>query len=77
MIAALAEMVALPKARHNESNDDSVFDDADALILLAQRSFTKAAKRAVAENDALGIPSPGSIDGKIVFRVPPSKAATP
>lgn len=67
-------MVAVRKPTHVATDDDSVFDDADALIALAQRSFTKAAKRAVAENDALGIPSPGSVGGKIVFRIPPTKA---
>ncbi|MBF0562014.1 MAG: hypothetical protein HQL37_08330 [Alphaproteobacteria bacterium] len=70
----VGSMVAVRKPSHDATDDDSVFDDADALIALAQRSFTKAAKRAVAENDALGIPTSGSVNGQIVFRVPPTKA---
>ncbi|MBF0563410.1 MAG: hypothetical protein HQL37_15680 [Alphaproteobacteria bacterium] len=70
----IGSMVAVRKPAHITPNDDSVFDDADALIALAQKSFTKAAKRAVAENDTLGIPSPGSVNGQIVFRTPPPKA---
>jgi hypothetical protein len=53
-------------------DDDSIFDDADALIALAQKSFAKATKKAIAENDVLGIPSPYSRNGKIYFRQPSS-----
>lgn len=54
-------------------DDDSIFDDAEALIALAQKSFTKAAKKAVAENDALGIPTHYSVDGKLLVHTPPPK----
>jgi len=64
------------RSQKNTENDDHVFDDADALIALAQRSFTKAARTAVAENDRLGIPTHGSVGGKLVVRQP-HKAATP
>lgn len=50
--------------------DDQVFDDGDALIELAQRSFTTAARAAVAENDRLGIPTHGAVKGKLVVRKP-------
>jgi hypothetical protein len=53
------------------SNDDLLFEDMPALIALAQKSFTIAARAAVAENDRLGIPTHGSIDGKLVVRQPP------
>jgi len=43
-------------------------DDPDGLIALAQRSFDKAAKAAVAENDGLGIPTHGAISGTLVVR---------
>ncbi len=56
-------------------DDDSIFDDVEALIALAQKSFTKAAKKSVAENDALGIPTHGSVDGRLVVRMPPPKKA--
>lgn len=55
--------------------DDRMFEDADALIALAQQSFTKAAKAAVAENDRLGIPTHGSVGGRLVVRHP-HKAVT-
>ncbi|MBF0565499.1 MAG: hypothetical protein HQK89_09675 [Nitrospirae bacterium] len=76
MTIAGANTVELAVKHTPASDDDSIFDDAEALIELAQKSFTKAAKKAIAENDALGIPSPGSVDGKIVFRMPPPKKAT-
>ncbi len=38
---------------------------------LVMAAFQKAAKKAVAENDRLGIVTHGSVDGKIVERQPP------
>lgn len=58
-------------SRQGAKSDDEKFDDADALIALAQRSFAKAATAAVAENDRLGIPTHGSVGGKLVVRQPP------
>jgi hypothetical protein len=52
-------------------NDDQIFNDADELIALAQHSFTKAAQAAVSENDRLGIPTHGSVGGKLIVRQPP------
>jgi hypothetical protein len=49
-------------------DDDRVFDDAAALTALAQKSFSRAAKREVAKNDARGIDTHGSIKGKQVVR---------
>lgn len=69
-------MVAVRKPTNIETDDDSVFDDADALIALAQTSFDEAAKEAVAENDALGIPTHGAVGGDLVVRLPP-KAKPP
>lgn len=63
-------------ADDKQHNDDSIFDDAEALIALAQASFKRAAKKAVAENDALGIPTHGAINGKLVVHMPPQKKAT-
>ncbi len=54
-----AVFVATVRSNHN------IFDDADALIAIAQNSFTKTAKNAVDENDQLGIPTHGSINGKL------------
>ncbi|MBF0520260.1 MAG: hypothetical protein HQK92_11105 [Nitrospirae bacterium] len=51
-------------------DEDSVFDNVDVLIELAQKSFTEAAKKAVAENDALGIPTHGSVGGTLIVRTP-------
>lgn len=56
--------------------DDGVFDDAEALIARAQQAFATAAARAVAENDRCGIPTHGSLGGKLVVRQPP-KGRTP
>lgn len=52
------------------TDDDHVFDDPDALIALAQKSFRKAAKAEVAKSDRIGIPTHGSVDGKPVVRKP-------
>ncbi len=48
-----------------QKNTESLFDDGDALIGLAVASFQQAAKAAVAENDRLGIPTHGSVDGNL------------
>jgi hypothetical protein len=40
---------------------------------LVMAAFQKAAKKAVAENDRLGIVTHGSVDGKVVERLPPPK----
>jgi hypothetical protein len=49
---------------------DSVFDDAEALFALADVSFAEAARAEVAKNDCLGIPTHGSVGGKLVVRHP-------
>jgi DNA-directed RNA polymerase subunit alpha len=54
-------------------DDDSVFDDADALLALAQNAFTRAAKEEVAKNDSLNIPTHGSHNGRLVVRQPPKR----
>jgi hypothetical protein len=67
-------MTAVRK-RKDAVSDDGLFDDADALVALAQRSFARAAKAEVAENDRLGIPTHGAINGKIAVRRPPRSRA--
>ena len=52
------------------SNSCEIFDDFEALTVLVQKSFAKAVKKAVAENDKLGIPTPYSKNGKIFYRQP-------
>lgn len=56
---------------------DEVFDDFDALVKTAQASFGKAVRKAVAENDAHGIDSPGTVRGKLTARKAPPKTSTP
>ena len=68
-------MVAVRKRKNIASDDSDILDDADALIALAQESFTAAAKAAVAENDQLGIPTHGAERGKLVVRHPPKAGA--
>ncbi|MBF0516450.1 MAG: hypothetical protein HQK97_04925 [Nitrospirae bacterium] len=53
-----------------------IFDDPEELIALAQESFKRAAKKAVAENDALGIPTHYSVGGKLFVHMPPAKKTT-
>ena len=48
----------------------NIFDDVDALLALACESMTAAARAAVAENDALGVPTPFGKDGKVMWRLP-------
>jgi hypothetical protein len=51
-------------------NSCEIFDDFEAMTALVQKSFANAAKKAVEENDALGIPTPYSKNGKIFYRQP-------
>ncbi len=67
-------MTALSKD-HGDRAD--IFDDPEAVLELAKRSFAKARRRAVEENDRLGITSVGSEDGKIVRKPPAVKPPTP
>lgn len=50
-------------------------DRPDTLDMI-HRAMVSGAKKAVEENDRLGIPTPGAKDGKIVYRTPP-KAKKP
>ena len=59
-----------PKRASSPASKGHIFDDPDALTVLAQQSFTKAAREAIQENDRLGVPSYGGKDGKIVVRQP-------
>ena len=43
------------------------FDDHDAILAAAVRSFEAAAKKAAAENDALGIPTPVGVNGTVRY----------
>lgn len=63
-------MSAVTKGPMNQENESSVFDDADALIALAQKSFAKAAQAAVTENDARGISTHGTEGQRLVVRQP-------
>ncbi len=57
------------------SDGCEIFDDFEALTALVQKSFMEAAKDAGAENDRLGIPTHGSVGGKLVVRHPPKAEA--
>ncbi|QWR76817.1 hypothetical protein [Candidatus Magnetomonas plexicatena] len=57
-------------------DDDSIFDNADALIELAQKSFSEAARKAAAKHDALGIPTHYAIGGKLEVYTPPRDKTT-
>lgn len=70
-------MPAIRKVKPVSPPDDGVFADAEALIALANRSFDRAAKAQVAENDRLGIATHGAVDGKLVERRPAAKTARP
>ena len=50
---------------------DPALDDPEALLALAVRSFARAKRAAIAENDRLGVPSHGARDGVITTRHPP------
>ena len=54
-----------------------MFDDPDKLVALAQASFSRAKDEAIAENDRLGIPSYGAVNGKLVVRHPNQHEAKP
>ena len=68
--------MAAVRKQKDTGDDNHLFDNADALIALAQRSFSRAAKAEVAENDRQGIATHGAANGKLVVRHPSkSKAA--
>lgn len=70
--AAARKVTAKPKAKREEP---ALGDHPDTLGII-HRAMTSAARNAVAENDRLGIPTPGTdADGRIVMRQPPKKRA--
>jgi hypothetical protein len=69
-------MVVVLKTRNRQADEDSVFDDPDRLIALAERSFEKAARAEVARNDSLGLPTHGAVGGKLVVRRSPGARTT-
>lgn len=56
---------------------EGVFEDFDAMTDIITRSMTSAAKKAIAENDELGIESVGSVGGKLTTRKPTKKSPHP
>ena len=50
---------------------DPLLDDLSAFVALAARSFAKAKRKAIEENDRLGMTSPGASNGVMVPRNPP------
>jgi hypothetical protein len=69
--AAAAARKMTTKAKSRKA-DPMLGDHPDTLGII-HRAMVSAANTAVAENDRLGIPTPGSKDGKIVYRTPPKK----
>ncbi|MDD4617373.1 MAG: hypothetical protein PHW76_09790 [Alphaproteobacteria bacterium] len=64
--------------KNSQPNDENkIFDDFEALTALVKNSFNKAVQKAITENDALGIPSPYSKEGKIFLRRPSKTNHTP
>ncbi len=53
-----------------------IFNDPDALLALVGQAMAEAARKAVAENDALGIPTSGSRGGRLVWRLPGGEVVT-
>jgi hypothetical protein len=68
-----AGMMAAQRRQKVFGNDDALFDDVDALIALAQRSFTRTAKAEVADSNRRGLPTHGAVRGNLLVRAP-SKA---
>lgn len=50
-------------------------DEADALIALAQEAFDDAARSAIAENERLGQPNYGGVQGRVVVRAAVGKTS--
>ena len=52
---------------------EPVLGDHPDTLGIIHRAMNSGAQKAVAENDRLGIATPGAKDGKIVWRQPPKK----
>ena len=61
-----------PRAKEPRAKEPVLGDHPDTLGII-HRAMNSAAQKAVAENDRLGIATPGAKDGKIVWRQPPKK----
>ncbi len=65
-------MTAVPQTKMI-SIDEQLDAEPEVLTEIARRAFASAKRKAIAENERLGITSYGAIDGEIVAR----KAKTP
>lgn len=62
-------------SRAKATKDDPALGEHPDTLGIIHRAMNSAAKKAVAENDHLGIPTPGTDEhGRIVLRQPPKKA---
>ena len=61
-----------PRAKEPRAKEPVLGDHPDTLGII-HRAMNSAAQKAVAENDRLGIATPGAKDGKIVWRQPQKK----
>lgn len=60
--------------RAKAKKDAPALGDHPDTLGIIHRAMNSAARKAVAENDRLGIPTPGTDkDGKVVLRQPPKK----
>ena len=66
---AAKKLTARPTPRAKEP----VLGDHPDTLGMIHRAMNSAGQKAVAENDRLGIATPGAKDGKIVWRQPPKK----
>ena len=62
----------IPRTKGPRAKEPALGDHPDTLGII-HRAMNSAAQKAVAENDRLGIATPGAKDGKIVWRQPPKK----
>ena len=72
-------MAAKPKthgAVDNAQEFQDVLNDFEALKQTAQASFARAAKKAIAENDAFGVDSVGTVQGNLTVRKAPKKVVS-
>ena len=67
------KITARPRREHGPRAKEPALGDHPDTLGIIHRAMNSGAQKAVAENDRLGIATPGAKDGKIVWRQPPKK----
>lgn len=70
----IGSMKTAPPDPKSSASRDTIFENPGRVIEIAIKAFARAKDAAIRENDRLGVPSYGSVRGKMTMRHPPKRS---